>query len=334
MYLTPEENRALYDCIRNALVEHQPDRLSHFPPTQIAEKARAFDVTGGKADMRTCDISEMFIEDWSTTLADHINQTAILGKSSFYYIQIQNLKISALHATLEPQSEDEDQLQFEERESWWDEEEEIPALGRITEGLDYDWEEMTSSNCQFYLDVALELSVPGETTQWYRPSHQSLISYILQINPQHAIGITKRPHFKIDTTAGISDCAGFHTGIHQRDSDLGVAYIQAYCTDKTPTYNASKPTHSNELPGQALIDLLKLGKWDDISRAGSWFAGMNEIYNSCISKGQTGNARLEIRLPIAQARGAFATGLPIALLEQTLLHFPAKLLWFVFIWLK
>lgn len=317
----------IYDLMLECVREYLPSRASHFPPSTDAEMARAFVLSSGRYDLRTVDIGQHYAENWSTSLREKIVSHPNLGGEAFYLIQIRNTKGSTVHQVLRPSADEFSMNEWETQE--------LVAFGDLFKNLTYSWQELSDPEAKWHVDVAIEISSSQHTVHWYRPSHFSILQYVLRISEDTARNYQRGHAFKTDAVSSLSDCAGFRMlvprNLHAEDGTEGTQarYIQAYCTDKTPTYNAGRTTHSNDLSGKALMRALRCQSItdSDCSSLVNWLNSARQIYLECYRQGQQGSARLEVRVPLVIARHMLRYGLPTSLLSSCTLKFPCELLW-------
>ncbi|TDL13393.1 hypothetical protein BD410DRAFT_810592, partial [Rickenella mellea] len=321
--------KELYDLKRECLQEIDPLQASHLPPSAPAEVARTLHISAGRADYRTVDISEYDVQEWSESLIRKIEEHPSFGAPAFYFIQIQNRKASTVHPVLTPRTPDEDDEDYDDRKEYWAWQEHRSIMS-IFNDLSFAWEELIDPASRWVVDVAVEIGDENCTVHWYRPGHSLLLQCALNISAPAANNLIRSSSFSEDAIASLSDAAGFRSKLNPTMETIngqltGATYIQAYSTEKTPTYNMTSSDHNNTLDGRKLLMSLRNGGAN--TAVFNFMMNMQKIFDECIKKIQLGSARLEIRLPVHAARRLLMEGIPDEILRETILIMEPDIVW-------
>jgi hypothetical protein len=176
----------------------------------------------------------------------------------------------------------------------------------------------------WYIDIGIEIQAPGQVVWWRPEAFWRLIRGILETTDEKAAQITGLKEFARDPAAQLSDAGGFrysptrgHSGTHQ------VAYIQAYNTEKSPTYSlADRRNVSLHLAVQRALT--------KVEDAETFASDLAEIFIDCLNDGYDGHARLEVRVPLKEAGFHFLPEDP-AELSQCLVAIEREVWWCVFL---
>ncbi|KAF7974465.1 hypothetical protein HWV62_12106 [Athelia sp. TMB] len=171
----------------------------------------------------------------------------------------------------------------------------------------------------WFVDVGLEISIPGQCLQWRSDGHLPLLQRCLDISYEDALAATKLQNRKYcrDMAAHLPDLSGFRVELNSRQGGAyHAAYAQAYTTDKGQTYHISDKHHSKRLTGhQAVVGLPPKYINDAFSayRAASLSTDVS--------------ARLEFRVPIEFATTVLINGIRQWLLEKCLVVYSKNAWW-------
>jgi hypothetical protein len=145
----------------------------------------------------------------------------------------------------------------------------------------------------WWIDIGHEIHVPGQVLWWRSVDHIPLISEILRCTMQEAVELSKKKSlFFKDVACHLHDAAGFRLELPKRFRDeRGIAYIQAYCTEKEALYRAGGRT-----PRLSYSVLLEEGAKSVVKFAEK----ANRIYYDNQKKKVEGNARIEIRVQLSR----------------------------------
>lgn len=204
-----------------------------------------------------------------------------------------------------------------DREARWD------CLNHVLENVDRG----VLKQDEWMVDVALEYSKRGHVMQWLIQGHLALLRALLPSVPTDVQlqRIMDRPGFSLDRAAQLGDLAGFRLVVPSSAARAdNIVYVNVYPTDKSQTY-ALHPTcfrnHSaEELIGKALAKLQ-----DDVKEMSAIYAGARGRWGEADS-GSPGNARIEIRVPLAGA-GDVLQGLPANVVAASIVAVPTWTWW-------
>ncbi|EKM81398.1 hypothetical protein AGABI1DRAFT_36555 [Agaricus bisporus var. burnettii JB137-S8] len=148
---------------------------------------------------------------------------------------------------------------------------------------------------EWWIDVGLEVSSEeGHCLQWVTAAHWKVVKEVLSIDDRDAKRITSLNSSKYsrDLSSHLTAISGFRiTPGSRAEGPFGVAYVQAYTTDKTVTYGQDGIHHAKSVPAKEAFGSEQPCKSiDDI----------HTIYEAA-RKDNGSNARLEVRVPYASA---------------------------------
>jgi hypothetical protein len=179
---------------------------------------------------------------------------------------------------------------------------------------------------EWVVDVALEIRQEGHVIQWLTSAHRRLLKYVLPSaeNEQIDVIMTSKKHYLCDLSAQLDDLGGCRVEPGSREKKDEVTYISIYTTDKSATYQL----HSGIFAHRQACDLLP-GKIDKLVKD---MDNMGEVFRACCgdgeddSEGLEGCARLEIRIPLANANDVLLT-FPGDLLQASVISIPLRVWW-------
>jgi hypothetical protein len=150
---------------------------------------------------------------------------------------------------------------------------------------------------QWWIDVGIEISSDeGHCLQWITSSHWKAVQNVLQIEERDAKRITGIGSGKCsrDLSSHLTAISGFRITPGPRAAGpFKAAYIQAYTTDKTVTYNPEGIHHAKFVPAKDALGPEQPSKSLD---------GIHTIYEAA-RQANGSNARLEVRVPYVSATG-------------------------------
>ncbi|KAG8755378.1 hypothetical protein FRC14_004103 [Serendipita sp. 396] len=147
---------------------------------------------------------------------------------------------------------------------------------------------------KWWIDWGLEVHCPGFVMWWRKDAHHHIIKELLGISSETANSlINHQESYFYDEASQLAEVGGFHLKVPPRHRQrTGIAYIQAYNTEKEAAYQLSGST--NTFSAQYSNTLMTPGfKIEDYSQK------IAEIWTQCSQKSD-GNARLEIRVNLAK----------------------------------
>lgn len=183
-------------------------------------------------------------------------------------------------------------------------------MERIDEG---DWK----------IDVGLEIYDAGNVVVWSKAAHSSILRYLL---PSMTIAQVEKLQarkgvFNLDNLAHLDDFAGFRCETGKSGDRDRVEYINVYTTDKCVTYQL----HSGIWRRRSCEDLLP----QNLEKLLHDLANMSVTYKACSGAGgdsQDGSARLEVRVPLRDARIALRN-VPHEALQGWTFSIPVNVWW-------
>lgn len=290
--------RLIYDdCLRPAVIHAVDEDQCHWPPSYKAYMALAKD-RQGRLHLGTIDIHPDRLLRFSEEFLRQLDRYPDLT-DAFFVHELRGTKSACLHALDSDQEVDaalDGQLEFLD-----------PTV--VQTG---DW----------HVDVGVEIRKEGHVVQWLTSSHAQILQSVLpHLNEDQIQQLKTSPKFQLDRAAQLKDFAGFRIVPHKRLATEGSpVYIQAYTTDKTPTYQLHNGIFQRRKPSELFPH--SIGRLiEDIKK-------MEEIFQSCIRSDQEGTARLEVRIPLSQARHVLRD-LPHDLVENATVCIPHETWWFV-----
>ena len=178
-----------------------------------------------------------------------------------------------------------------------DENERAITIGKVFDKLDMRREE--DNLCNWYLDIAVEISAPGHVIQWARDAHASILSAATQtLTVETASPHTEKANFYVDVNSQLYRLAGFRYEPYKPIDDI--SYFNTYTTDKSVTYQLHNGVFAQCKPNDLYPS--RLGHF--IKRAHA----IAKQYRECLGKdgngSQDGTARLEVRVKYASAATA------------------------------
>jgi hypothetical protein len=287
--------RLLYDeCIRKAAIEVLPGESGHWPPSYDSEMKRMRDKRG-QLNPSTKRIPAHSVNSFGRSLLRRVKAFS-WGQSAFFLHQFRGTRGATVHdPTLEA---------------------EVAALDDYL--LYVNPYNLIVDN--WYIDIGMEIQDPGYVIWWRPEAFWRLIRGILETTDENAARISELKTFYRDPAAQLSDAGGFrYAPTRSNSGQRQVAYVQAYNTEKSPTYSlADQRKVALHLPVQrALMD----------SKAAETYASdLISIFLACVNDGYDGHARLEVRVPLREAGFHFLPEDP-AELSQCLVSIERKVWW-------
>jgi hypothetical protein len=177
-------------------------------------------------------------------------------------------------------------------------------------GLEFNYA-TPSNNGDIYEDVLL----------WRRYSAWRLIHLILGCTEAQAHKLFDGRNCSQDEVAHLQNVAGFRLEVPSRyKGPRNVVYINCYTTDKSHIYSLDKGKYAKAASG---MDWLKAVLKDEDY---TYPKALSSVYSTILQKQVPVAARIEIRVPIAEAHEVFM-GIPNEVLESTVLRFSSLCFW-------
>ncbi|KAF9520449.1 hypothetical protein BS47DRAFT_1357309 [Hydnum rufescens UP504] len=170
-------------------------------------------------------------------------------------------------------------------------------------------------NFACYVDVGLEIHCPDHVVLWKASSHRALAQFALQCTPTDAIEAT-RPgsDYRIDYPASIVDLAGCRIC----PKNNSVRYLQAYHTEKSGTSNAENGERAKGTNCWAALTSSK--------GYTNFCKGLYNFFSASMEGELGGSARLEVRVPFAEALTALPKISPDVYCEICV-RIPSRMWW-------
>ncbi|KAG8753210.1 hypothetical protein FRC14_006319 [Serendipita sp. 396] len=147
---------------------------------------------------------------------------------------------------------------------------------------------------KWWIDWGLEVQCPGFILWWRKDSHIHVIKELLNISSEAAQRLMNQHEtYFFDEASQLLDVGGFHLKVPRlQRQKSGIAYIQAYNTEKEAAYqlSGSSNTFSINYADTLMTPGFKIGDYTQKIAA---------IWAQCSDKSD-GNARIEIRLNLAR----------------------------------
>lgn len=173
---------------------------------------------------------------------------------------------------------------------------------------------------EWWIDVGMEFcSSHDACLQWKTSSHFHIVQEVLQIPDNHAsritsVGSSKYARDLVSHLTAVSGCR-IEPGA-QAEGPFQATYFQMYTTDKAITYNPEGRHH-----GKAITMDGAMGK----TQPPVFIEGLFDVYTSAIHNNSS-NARVEVRVPFAQATTVFMR-LNTNIVRESLLSFTRSEWW-------
>jgi hypothetical protein len=170
----------------------------------------------------------------------------------------------------------------------------------------------------WWVDVGLEFfSKKEECLQWMTVSHHEVVQNVLQIDPHHAIRITKLGSSKYsrDISSHLPAVSGCRIEPGQRArGPFKAAYLQLYTTDKSVTYHPRGRHHAKQISVRKAMD-------DPMP----YVQDLCRTYEE--ASGETSsNARVEVRVPFDSATEVLID-INYTTFRKSMLSFPRPQWW-------
>lgn len=265
--LTQNQLRALYDkCIRPTVIFLLPGEGGHWPTSYDAEWQRIKRPNGGVLQFGTQQVPDYKVPEFGEELLARI-EAFDWGEGAFYGHQIRGARGATQH-------------DYHER---------CDALAGFLDVLISDM----IDDSEWYVDVGIELQSPGQVLWWRKDAFWKILGEILDLGDEEAEAVSRQSKCQEDPACQLTEIGGFRMEVNPRlAGNTGVVYIQAYNTEKTPTYVVHGRMKSKRLD---LVDVLKKAETID-----TFMASIGDIWNTAQDTFH-GHARLEVRLPLRRA---------------------------------
>lgn len=292
--LTPKERAQIYGIMRETVIETVgPGEAGHWQATYEAELARASKGGSNKPEKSGRLIPHNKVPAFGRHLLQRI-QRLPWGKGAYFFLELRGTRGGAQHR---PQNH-RDKL-----------DEYLSCIN--VDAIDKE---------KFWIDVGHEIQASGHVLWWRRDAHVGLLAAVLGMERNDAVQLTNSKHFYRDDACQLTEAAGFRLTLPKKtQEDLGVMYIQAYCTEKMVVYHPGNHTIHLDY-----IYLLRPGLKEILH----YSQMMEDIHEPSEKQKVAGNARLEVRVCLSKLRQE-AGYLPLnnGQMRQALYQFPSKEWW-------
>ncbi|TDL13350.1 hypothetical protein BD410DRAFT_810629, partial [Rickenella mellea] len=176
-------------------------------------------------------------------------------------------------------------------------------------------------DAKWWVDVGMEVHVPGKAVLWRVDSHFALIQHFLDADEATAARNVKEGQcYCVDLTAHLTALGGFRL----RPTKVGtfghrVAYVQAYTTDKALTYHPDGKTHAKNITMKEAIRPNSEGSIPYVEQ-------VYHAYSSALEKKLTAASRIEMRVELQYAQADLHMFSP-ALIKDTVVCIPRRVWW-------
>ncbi|KAF8312596.1 uncharacterized protein EI90DRAFT_3022918 [Cantharellus anzutake] len=196
-------------------------------------------------------------------------------------------------------------------------------LARMTAGLDLDMlSSMDSEEESCYVDIGIEVTVPGHTVCWQTDGHEHMVQMIIpgwmerECHHRTQWGYDR---YRQDLLAQFTDISGFRLEPVAWHNTHSITYLNVYHTEKQLTYQLAGRSVTKELGADVILN----SKAPD--GGSKWFQGMYSLYGEAAQKKFSGAAHFEAWLPIWHVHSVLCT-LPLQSLLWATLVIPADIL--------
>jgi hypothetical protein len=266
--VSPTVCAELYDnCLYPAVIAavHEGE-AGHWLPTYKAEMNRARGPTGRLQNSGKL-IPTYEVEAFGDALLNAVHQQQ-WGSQAYFFIEVRGSRGATQH-------------EWNERET------------KLAEYLQM-FDQSLIDPKEFWLDIGTEIQCPGYVLWWRTDAHRSIIGTALTISNRSVVGmIGQRNAYAIDVACHLEDVSGFRSRVTKQHRDrTGIAYMQAYNTEKEAIYHISEQGNSRVLS----YDNVLLNKKFSIQK---WHTQLSDIWKTSRRK-IDGHARWEIRVNLAK----------------------------------
>ena len=257
------------EALRPAIADILPGHISHWPPTYAAAVLQSKD-SQYQYHFGTVDVPVEALPDLAANLLQRLAVTNRRFRNAFFYHEWRGIKGTTPH---NPLLVDECNAALTQ------------ACAHLDMGL--------INLADWYIDVGLEISAPNAVLQWLEEGHGTVMEYILpSVTAERVHRCVRGSTFFVDVAASIYPLAGFRAAVPSIGRDDAVCYVQAYTTDKSPTYQLHKGAFRRHWPTDILPDKVAALLRD--------IGDLADVWRACAAgdaaTAQPGSARLEARV--------------------------------------
>ncbi|KAG1765187.1 hypothetical protein EV702DRAFT_981668 [Suillus placidus] len=300
--ISQEDLALIYDlCLRPTLAEVLPEFADRAPTSYAAAYTQSRTRSGGLA-FNTLDVPWNRLEELGATLLTKLQAQKPAFRDAYFVHELRGTKGGTIH----------------NRENDW---ERHMAFQDMFEHVEID-----DLNPQEWLvDVALTVGVEGHVTTWRESCHQDLLRHLMPLAcPRKVAALTRNKNkFHFDRTLQIKELAGFRATTSNFAGGDGIAYVQAYCTEKNVTYQLNPGVFRRRQLKELLDKKTEQKIVEDLDV-------MSQIFYECAGEGDVegrdGCARLETHVPLDKAQDSLVT-LPHELIERSVVAINRRIWW-------
>lgn len=305
-----EDLEAIYNrCLLPIVRRFMPNQATHWPPNYEAARETSRD-RSGRFHSSTFDIPVRLLEEFSTAYLESVQTLRPYFQDAYFGHELRGWKAVTVHNM----DSDGNDPAYEH----------VSALRDLTDVLDMN----RIRQDQWLVDVGLEFGLPGRVVTWRTLGHEALVSYLLpnHQNPGRALHHGRSKSYHVDHQMHLKDLAGFRwtPGSHSNV----FRYIQAYTTEKAISYQLHQGIFSHRKASELLPERLRTKLLKDLEEQSKILYDCTGDSEDMDQRAQDGCARLEVRVPLADA-AVVLTNFPYHLYNETMIQIPARLWWSV-----
>ncbi|EIW75347.1 hypothetical protein CONPUDRAFT_66042, partial [Coniophora puteana RWD-64-598 SS2] len=196
------------------------------------------------------------------------------------------------------------------------------GLDRLTDCLRL--EDLDTEN-DWQVDVGIEISSPDHVVTWREDSHSHILSDLLpSLSDERINRIMASRSFHEDPVMQLGRVSGFRADIPFYGRRHNISYIQAYTTEKALSYQLHQGLFRTRSPHLLLNRSNHDKLLSDMMRMGVIL--LEAAAEDGTSRPQSGSARLEIRVPLANA-DTRALRMSHARIASSVYRIPATVWW-------
>lgn len=282
-------------AIRETMREIDPTRLAHIPSNYQLAITQQKDGRG-QIHFSTWDIAADLLPRFSQRYLHRLRSHA--GCAGAYFVH-------ELRGTKGATSHDLEDMDAR-----------VEALSGFMSFVDPD--SIHSEGSDWYIDVAIELHLPGHVVHPARDRFLEIIRWLLpSLNLTQARNLLNADAFYIDQAASLDEVAGFRCEPGSKGRSDQVHYMNVYCTEKSAIYQLHTTGTYQRASAADLFDDRIQHLISRMEKVGSTFAAAAGAVEG--AEALPGNVRFEVRIPIREAfeklktfpRHMFASLIPI-----------------------
>ena len=163
-----------------------------------------------------------------------------------------------------------------------------------------DPESIQREGSNWYIDVAIELHLPGHVVHPSRDGFYDIVKWLLpSLNDIQVRSLRNADAFYVDHAASLDEVAGFRCEPGSKGKLDKVHYMNVYCTEKSAIYQLHGTGTYQRASAADLFDDRLNGLLSRMTKVASTFASASGAIEGIESL--PGNARFEVRVPISEA---------------------------------